>query len=141
MAVLQNRLNSLERNLQIFLTRNYGDLPLVEAYGGLLNQVFMNLLTNAIDELQALELCLEEDNVRTITIKTQLIEANLVRISVKDNGNGIQPAILNKLFDPFSLPNPSAKAQVWDYQSAIKLLKSIRAGCTATQSWAKGLSL
>ncbi|NJL85417.1 MAG: GAF domain-containing protein [Leptolyngbyaceae cyanobacterium SM1_1_3] len=123
LLILQHRLKADIAKVTIEIVKEYSKLPSIECYAGQLNQVFMNLLTNAIDELQALELCLEEDNVRTITIKTQLIEANLVRISVKDNGNGIQPAILNKLFDPFFTTKPVGKGTGLGLSISYKIIE------------------
>ncbi|NJL90579.1 MAG: PAS domain S-box protein, partial [Coleofasciculaceae cyanobacterium SM2_1_6] len=118
LAVLQNRLNSLSGNLQIFLTRNYGDLPLVEAYGGLLNQVFMNLLVNAIDAIEQHQNNLapeQKSNYKgMITITTSVITSpitspNQVVISIRDNGSGMSPQVQEKIFNPFFTTKPVGK--------------------------------
>jgi light-regulated signal transduction histidine kinase (bacteriophytochrome) len=101
LLILQHRLKTDNSKVKIDIVKEYSELPLVECYAGQLNQVFMNLLANAIDELQSLEPLSDEDNTKTIAIKTQILETDWVKISIKDDGNGIQPEILNKLFDPF----------------------------------------
>jgi len=83
------------------IVRQYGDLPLVECYPRLLNQVFMSLLTNALEAMQC-----DSKVSKTITICTSLVIDQLmgnhrVRIAIADNGPGISPDIQAKMFDPF----------------------------------------
>ncbi|MBD2576580.1 PAS domain S-box protein [Oscillatoria sp. FACHB-1406] len=90
---------------QIEVSKQYGQLPKVECYPGQLNQVWMNILVNAIDALE------ERDRRRTypeiqqhpsrIQICTEAHRAGWVSIRIKDNGSGIPPAILERIFDPF----------------------------------------
>jgi signal transduction histidine kinase len=77
---------------RVDFVRNYGDLPLIEGFPGKLNQVFMNLLTNA---LQALP---EEGGTITLTTISHGPE---VEIRVQDNGCGIPPEVRNRMFEPF----------------------------------------
>jgi signal transduction histidine kinase len=76
---------------RIEIIKNYGEIPLVECYPGQLNQVFMNLLSNAVDAV--------EDKGK-ITITTRL-SGNNVQISIKDTGHGIPDGLKEKIFDPF----------------------------------------
>jgi PAS domain S-box-containing protein len=76
---------------RIEIIKNYGNLSQVECYPGQLNQVFMNLLSNAVDAI---------DDKGTITISTSLSDG-LIRISIKDTGHGIPENIREKIFDPF----------------------------------------
>lgn len=86
----------------IEVIKQYGDLPLVECSPALLNQVFMNLLCNAID---ALELGTGKDShltpIPTIRIHTEALDQNWVVIKIADNGSGIPVAIQDRIFDPF----------------------------------------
>jgi signal transduction histidine kinase len=86
----------------IEVIKQYGDLPLVECSPALLNQVFMNLLCNAID---ALELGTGKDShltpIPTIWIHTEALDQNWVVIKIADNGSGIPVAIQDRIFDPF----------------------------------------
>lgn len=78
----------------------YGNLPSVECFPGLLNQVFLNLLVNAIQSIEERQ-AQDPDFIGQITITTAYRpEAQSVVVSIQDNGKGIQPAHLNKIFDP-----------------------------------------
>ncbi|MEM9771948.1 MAG: ATP-binding protein [Cyanobacteria bacterium P01_D01_bin.73] len=81
---------------QVEIVRNYGELPLVKCYPAQLNQVFMNILHNALDAMG--EVDLEEPR---ITIDTKLVEGDRVSIRIENNGPSIPKAIQNKLFNPF----------------------------------------
>lgn len=76
---------------RIEIVKNYGNLPQVECYPGQLNQVFMNILSNAVDAM---------DDKGTITISTSLTGDKL-KISIKDSGQGIPENLKEKIFDPF----------------------------------------
>jgi signal transduction histidine kinase len=76
---------------RIEIVKNYANLPLVECYPGQLNQVFMNILSNAVDAI---------DEKGTITINTS-ISKSFIQISIKDTGQGIPESLREKIFDPF----------------------------------------
>ncbi len=76
---------------RIEMIKEYGDIPLIECYPGQMNQVFMNILSNAVDSI--------EDKGK-ITINTRIFGEN-VCISIKDNGKGIPENHIEKIFDPF----------------------------------------
>jgi len=106
LLILQSRLHS-DRvwketgNRDIQVIKEYGNLPLIECYAGQLNQVFMNILTNAIDALE--EMMKQElgDFTPTIKISTEVLEHNQVMIKIADNGPGMTEEVKKKLFDPF----------------------------------------
>ncbi|MEO0969215.1 MAG: ATP-binding protein [Cyanobacteria bacterium J06639_18] len=85
--------------------KNYDVLPLVECYPGQLNQVFMNILINAIDSLESDIVDnyshLSKFPTPQIHIQTKKINKNRISINITDNGTGIEPKIFAKLFDPF----------------------------------------
>lgn len=89
----------------IEIVKNYGDIPLVECYPAQLNQVFMNLLSNAIDAL----LEKEGQTQKEIVIQTEVTADNQVRITIKDNGPGIDSKIQSKIFEPFFTTKPVNK--------------------------------
>ncbi|WP_199300057.1 ATP-binding protein [Trichocoleus sp. FACHB-262] len=86
----------------ITIIKSYYDLPLVECYPAQLNQVFMNILNNAMDAL------LEDSGKanKQITIQTELTNSHQVQVRIQDNGCGIPLEIKNKLFDPFFTTKP-----------------------------------
>jgi signal transduction histidine kinase len=90
--------------------KNYGNLPLVQCYASQLNQVFMNIISNAIDVLKQREKSLStaelKNNPNQIIIRTQIINNNWVQIAIKDNGMGINPEIKQRIFDPFFTTKP-----------------------------------
>ncbi|MEG4036238.1 PAS domain S-box protein [Microcoleus sp. S36b_A4] len=79
----------------IQVIKEYGQLPRVECYAGLLNQVFMNIIANAIDVLQE-----ELENPGIIRIRTE-VEGTLAVIRIADNGAGITDQVKQRIFDPF----------------------------------------
>jgi PAS domain S-box-containing protein len=79
----------------IQVVKEYGELPLVECYAGLLNQVFMNIIANAIDVLQE-----PLQNPGIICIRTE-VEGSFAAIAISDNGAGITDKVKQRIFDPF----------------------------------------
>jgi len=108
LLILQSRLKPTAASQGIEVIKDYGSLPKVECYAGQLNQVFMNILANAIDAIAA------QPDPRRITIRTVLMDATpqqlaSVAIYIADNGAGIPPTILSRLFDPFFTTKPVGK--------------------------------
>lgn len=113
LLILQHRLKTESVNSQIQIIKNYASLPLVDCYPGQLNQVFMNLLANAIDALEEYNshrsLKEAELNPSYIKITTELLEQNLLAIRIADNGSGMTPDILSQIFNPFFTTKPIGK--------------------------------
>jgi signal transduction histidine kinase len=103
--ILQTRLKAKPDQPEIRVIKNYGDLPKVQCYAGSLNQVFMNIIANAIDALEDYDrqrsLAEIEQNPSQITITTTTIEPDAIAIKIQDNGMGIPADVLPKLFNPF----------------------------------------
>ncbi|HLO52121.1 MAG TPA: ATP-binding protein [Kamptonema sp.] len=118
LLLLQNQLKGKPGKPAIAVCKNYGDLPLVECYAGQLNQVFMNILVNAIDALAGgvgHRLAGNETgkntedskcNSPTIWIATEVVEGNKVVIRITDNGPGMTEDVRMRLFDPFFTTKP-----------------------------------
>lgn len=101
LLILGNRLKAKETHPPIEIIKQYGQLPQVECYGGQLNQVFMNLLDNAIDALD------DQSPPLQITIATEVLEeTDQVRIRIQDTGQGIPEDVKTHLFDPFFTTKP-----------------------------------
>ncbi|MBD2409174.1 hypothetical protein FACHB389_24405 [Nostoc calcicola FACHB-389] len=97
LMILHNRLKGKPNHPEISVIKEYGKLPLIECYPGQLNQVFMNLLANAIDALED-SFVGEQGQIR---IGTEVCDSQWAIIRISDNGIGIPQEILPKLFDPF----------------------------------------
>lgn len=108
LLILQNRLKPRGEFPGIEVLKEYGDLPRVGCYAGQLNQVFMNLLVNAIDALE--EAIASQPTLQPqITIRTAVLPTQKVTIAIQDNGPGIPTAIQPRLFDPFFTTKPVGK--------------------------------
>ncbi|HEY9850213.1 MAG TPA: CHASE domain-containing protein [Leptolyngbyaceae cyanobacterium] len=116
LLILQNRLKAKPEHPPIQVIKEYGNLPLVECYAGQLNQVFMNIIANAIDALDSYnaQRSTEEikNNPSTIAISTAVVETGSpkrVLIKIADNGPGMTPDVKKRLFDPFFTTKPIGK--------------------------------
>jgi signal transduction histidine kinase len=98
--ILRHRLKANEHRPEITVTNHYGDLPKVKCFPGQLNQVFMNILANAIDVFDEVAQMVPFSEVpyQEITITTRLVE-HQVQISIRDNGAGMGEAVKAKIFD------------------------------------------
>lgn len=111
LVILQNRFNGKSGKLPINVVKNYGNLPLFECYIGLLNQVLMNLLVNAIQAIEERqEIEPNPEYTGQVTISTNLNSDQgvsiSVSISVKDNGIGMSPEVQAQIFNPFFTTKP-----------------------------------
>ncbi|MEM1308139.1 MAG: PAS domain S-box protein [Cyanobacteria bacterium P01_H01_bin.153] len=113
LLILEHRIKATSERPRIQIEKDYGDLPLVNCYPGQLNQVFMNILANALDALEerdcARPLEMIKQNPSTITIQTQRIGTDRVVIWIEDNGPGIPEAIRQQIFNPFFTTKPIGK--------------------------------
>ncbi|HEY9741546.1 MAG TPA: GAF domain-containing protein [Coleofasciculaceae cyanobacterium] len=121
LVILQNRLKAQGEHPEIQVIKEYGNLPRVECYAGQLNQVFMNLLTNAIDALEESVVTGQQsgfsekttdngqrttDKRPIIRIRTELLDDQQIAIRIADNGPGMTAQVQAKLFDPFFTTKP-----------------------------------
>ncbi len=104
LMILQHRLKKQSTRPAIQVIKHYGKLSLLECHAGKMNQVFLNLLTNAIDTLE--EKMKNQELLPTITIHTSLIDGEFVKISITDNGLGMTENIQNEMFNPFFTTKP-----------------------------------
>jgi light-regulated signal transduction histidine kinase (bacteriophytochrome) len=110
LLILQHRLKALPKMPNIQVIKEYGDLPLVECYAGQMNQVFMNVLSNAIDAIEHHKHSTSEPFAGEITIRTAVGElagkVKSVVIRISDNGGGIPESSQKRIFDPFFTTKP-----------------------------------
>jgi signal transduction histidine kinase len=123
LLILQNQLKATAGRSEIIVVKEYGNLPLVECYAGQLNQVFMNLLSNAIDALEesrtlhsqfvigngqcpvpppsiAIHTQIKEVSSGESTAQSSALTPHAV-IRITDNGSGMTEKVRQRLFDPF----------------------------------------
>jgi signal transduction histidine kinase len=129
---LSHRLQSTPDHPEIIVTQDYDDLPLVECYPGSLNQVLMNILTNAIDAIEERkpEFTTQEQfaNPGHIKISTSKIDPQFIQISIADNGNGMPADVRNKVFDPFFTTKPIGKGTGMGMAISYKLIAEKHGG-------------
>lgn len=104
LAVLQHRLQETPARPAISVGCNYSKLPPIQCYPAQLNQVFMNLLNNAIDSLEE-----HSGNLKTIQIWTETLDNERIAIHIADTGTGIPEAVRSRIFDPFFSTKPVGK--------------------------------
>jgi PAS domain S-box-containing protein len=125
LLILKHRLTQQADRPEIQVVKEYTELPLVECYPGQLNQVFMNILCNAIDALEDADnfsftvhrneplkinyqqSCNEQSPM--IRIHTEVVEQNWIAIRITDNGPGLAPEVRSRIFDPFFTTKPPGK--------------------------------
>ena len=112
LMILQHRLKANGKEVGITVQRNYGELPLIPCFAGQLNQVFMNILSNAIDALRETHHWIdphdgtseidETEVTPTIWIKTHVCQDKpMIAIRMGNNGPPIPSTIRDRLFEPF----------------------------------------
>ncbi|MBN3962773.1 ATP-binding sensor histidine kinase [Nostoc sp. NMS8] len=120
LMILQHRIQEKNNFPEIRVIKEYGKLPEVMCYPGQLNQVLMNILSNAIDALEEsfvigdpslvnnkeqitrdIDASAVSDRVGQIHIFTELTDSNTAIIRIADNGSGMTKAVQQKIFDPF----------------------------------------
>ncbi|MGL5508580.1 MAG: CBS domain-containing protein, partial [Microcoleaceae cyanobacterium] len=108
LLILQNRLKAHSMIPNIQVNKEYSKLPYVECFAGQLNQVFMNIIVNAIDALE--EYCLRHTNfLPAINISTAVEADHWAVITIADNGAGIESELIDSLFNPFFTTKPVGK--------------------------------
>ncbi len=136
LLILQHRLKPKDSNPEIQIVKEYGDLPRIECYPGQLNQVFINILSNAIEAFEQPDSSIRQQPSPTITIRTSVIDRSdstqntvsqlteshsytltnpntpthpntrSVVIQITDNGSGMTDSVTARIFDPFFTAKP-----------------------------------
>lgn len=116
LLILCKRIEDCGGQNTVDIIKDYSDIPLVECYPGQLNQVFMNLLDNAIDAIEAaietetpLNEIRDASHKHQIRISTQLNEQSQVIVRIGDSGIGITESVMPKVFDHFFTTKPVGK--------------------------------
>ena len=119
---------------EITIIKNYGNLPEIECYPAQLNQVFMNILNNAIDAV------VEAENQpdKHINIDTFKLDDHLIKVVIRDNGSGITPEIINKLFNPFFTTKPVGKGTGLGLSISYKIIEKHKGKIEVRSELGKG---
>ena len=133
LMILHHRLVPRHERPEIIVTKDYGELPALSCYPGLLNQVFMNLLVNALDALdEKLAQQTKEDKIQDppqITISTSLVQrGRWVRVAIADNGLGIPEKLRRKVFEPFFTTKPIGKGTGMGLSISYQLITEKHSG-------------
>lgn len=102
LMILRHRLKAVGSRPKIEVVKKYSNLPEIQYYPGLLNQVFTNLIANAIDAL-------EQQPAPNIHISTEKTTNNKIIIRIADNGMGMSQEVQQKLFEPLFTTKPLGK--------------------------------
>jgi two-component system, NtrC family, sensor kinase len=135
--ILQHRLVQ-PGSKSIQLVREYGAIPLVSCHAGQINQVFMNIIANAIDAIEeANAKRLERDEAiptSAITIRTSRSDDEWVEVVIADNGTGIPEPIKQHIFNPFFTTKPVGKGTGMGMAISYKIITENHAGTLVCRS-------
>ncbi|MHC5936449.1 PAS domain-containing sensor histidine kinase [Nostoc sp.] len=155
LMILQSRLNPSGRHSGIEVIKDYGELPWVSCSPGQLNQVFMNLLNNAIDALEEAEQVRWSPTDRRsspesmqnypsrIWICTEKLNDRYIGIRIKDNGSGIPTQIHHQIFNPFFTTKPVGKGTGLGLSICYQIIESHhgRINMISEQAWGTEFSI
>jgi signal transduction histidine kinase len=113
LLILQHRLKDKPDCPAVVVIKDYGKLPKVECFPGQLNQVFMNILVNALDALDDMNTKRSYQELKEtpnqIRIRTSAIDNQWVEVAIADNGIGMPDRVKRRIFDPFFTTKPMGK--------------------------------
>ena len=127
--IVNNQLNN-----KIVIEKEYENLPLIDCYPGKLNQVFLNLITNGI---YAVKQKYKDQEGGKLVIKTELSGSD-VKITISDNGVGMNEATKNKLFEPFYTTKPVGEGTGLGLSIAYNTIKKHNGTISATSELGSG---
>ncbi|VXD13979.1 sensor histidine kinase [Planktothrix paucivesiculata] len=131
LILLNHRFNS-----KMEVIKNYSNLPKIECYVASLNQVFMAILTNAIDAIE--EANIDNSKNPRIIINTEMNDSDHIRIRIRDNGHGIPDHIQERIFDPFFTTKPIGKGTGLSLAIAYQIIQKHQAEIQVHSSENKG---
>jgi signal transduction histidine kinase len=110
LLILSHNLSAKSPRPRIEVIRDYGDLPMVQCYPGQLNQVFMNILSNAIDAIDDNNKERSPEDIKNhpnrIRIRTEVSDNENAIVRIIDNGPGMTEEVCYHLFEPFFTTKP-----------------------------------
>jgi len=126
LVILQHRLKEQPKHGEISIIKEYGKLPKIQCYPAQLNQVFMNLLSNAIDALE--DSAANSGKAIQIRITTEVSGENQVSVRIADNGPGISREVQSKIFDPFFTTKPVGSGTGLGLSISYQIVKESHGG-------------
>lgn len=141
LMILEHRIKARPERPEIQVVKKYANLPLVECYPGQLNQVFMNILANAIDAVEESMVnshLLMAEKSGKISINTELFGENLVWVRIADSGTGIPEDQKQRIFDPFFTTKPLSKGTGMGLYISYQIITERNAGNLECISRAEG---
>lgn len=145
LLILQHRLQAHGHRPAIQVCREYTNLPLVDCYPSQLNQVFINILANAIDALDEVTYPQETDNLSpgeaphpTITIRTAIVERQWVEVAIANNGPSIPEDLCQRIFEPFFTTKPVGKGTGLGMSISYQIIVDKHAGQLTCKPTAEG---
>ena len=143
LLVLQHRFQATAHRPAISIVKRYGIIPEIDCYPGQLNQVFMNILSNALDALDTIDRVNKTNCVAnhtndrpTITISTE-VQDQYLDITISDNGPGISKADRKKIFDPFFTTKPVGQGTGLGLSISYQIVHELHHGtlsCTSQEN-------
>ncbi len=115
LMILHHRLQEQPQQSGIEVIKEYSQLPLLDCHAGELNQVFMNILSNALDALDEYNKQRTSEEIKTnpstIWIRTEVLDGDWIALRIADNGPGIAQKVCQQIFDPFFTTKPVGKGK------------------------------
>lgn len=127
-------LNQLLSRSNITVIKHYGELPNVQCHTGQINQVFLNILNNAIEAIDSAISQGQLQGPPTIWIETKPLDASMVQIRIRDNGAGMSAAVQQRLFDPFFTTKPVGQGVGLNLASSYQIVVENHGGRIVVES-------
>ncbi len=136
LLILQHRLIPTSNHAGIVVSKNYDQLPPIECYPAQLNQVFMHVLSNAIDAIENRRQQMGKSYVGQIRIRTTFAPSDrTTTIEIADNGCGMDESVRSRIFDPFFTTKPIGKGTGLGLSSSYQVIVQQHRGrmeCTSS---------
>jgi signal transduction histidine kinase len=140
LLILKHRLKGNDFRPEIQVIKNYGELPIINCFAGQLNQVFMNILANAIDALDEVGLKRTYEDMKLypnqIQVDTEVLKIqNVALIRIQDNGLGIPETLKEHIFDHLYTTKPVGKGTGLGLSIARQIIEEVHGGklnCAST---------
>ena len=139
LLILAHRIKKTEQRPAIQLVKDYAELPPIQCYPGHLNQVFMNLLSNAIDAFDEMDItAVGDDWVPQIRIVSERSPQGKVVVHIIENGPGIPEETLPNIFDPFFTTKPVGQGTGLGLSISYQIITEMHEGALECSSSTKG---